>query len=79
MVDYYLTGTDLEGVTVTEPVRGPDRFHTFTVGPDLTAPVVDHGIIGNQTEQVEQLSQGIRSIGILMNIRMRRFEGSPVT
>ncbi len=26
------------------------------------------GVIGNQTEQVEQLSQGIRSIGILMNL-----------
>ncbi|MFN2372084.1 MAG: S8 family serine peptidase, partial [Candidatus Krumholzibacteriia bacterium] len=42
VVEYYLTGTDLAGVTVTEPVRAPGRAHAFTVGPDTTPPVLAH-------------------------------------
>ncbi|HPF71242.1 MAG TPA: S8 family serine peptidase, partial [Candidatus Krumholzibacteria bacterium] len=48
VVDYYLEGTDLAGVTVTEPVRAPTRLHTFRVGPDTTPPVISHVPLGNQ-------------------------------
>ena len=48
-VDYYLTGTDVENVTVTEPVRAPGRVHSFVVGPDTTPPVISHIPVGNQT------------------------------
>ncbi|RKZ20119.1 hypothetical protein DRQ50_00375 [bacterium] len=48
-VDYYLTGTDAENVTVTDPVRAPSRRHSFVVGPDTTPPVISHFPVGNQT------------------------------
>ena len=48
-VDYYLTGTDLAGVTVTDPVRAPQRLHTFKVGPDTTPPVLAHVPVTDQS------------------------------
>ncbi|MBE0567013.1 MAG: S8 family serine peptidase, partial [Krumholzibacteria bacterium] len=48
-VQYYLTGTDLAGVTVTEPVRAPGRVHAFTVGPDTTPPQLAHVPLSDHT------------------------------
>ncbi len=49
VVDYHLTGADLEGHVITHPVRAPARFHTFRVGPDVTPPVIVDVPLGNTT------------------------------
>ncbi len=48
-VQYYLTGTDLAGLTVTDPVRAPQRLHSFRVGPDTTPPALAHVPLTNQS------------------------------
>lgn len=49
LVEYYLTGDDLEGHTVTEPVRAPERVYAFNVGPDTVPPVVADVLLGHTT------------------------------
>jgi len=49
VVDYYLTGADLAGHVVTEPVRAPDRLHNFRIGPDVTPPVLVDVLLGHTT------------------------------
>ncbi|MFO7914387.1 MAG: S8 family serine peptidase [Candidatus Krumholzibacteriales bacterium] len=41
-VAYYLTASDVEGHTTTDPIGAPVNVHTFTVGWDEEAPAVTH-------------------------------------
>jgi subtilisin family serine protease len=41
-VAYYITASDVEGHTTTNPLGAPINRHTFLVGYDTQPPVVDH-------------------------------------
>ncbi len=48
LVAYYLEVTDSQAVTTREPLAAPTAVHSFTVGPDTTAPTLVHGALGDQ-------------------------------
>ncbi|NIM19235.1 MAG: S8 family serine peptidase [Candidatus Latescibacteria bacterium] len=41
-VNYYITASDIEGHTSTDPMGAPMNKHSFWVAPDDEAPVVEH-------------------------------------
>jgi len=52
VVSYYLTASDVEGHTTTNPVGAPGNRHTFKVGWDTEAPVVAHSALRNTNDLV---------------------------
>jgi hypothetical protein len=42
IVEYYLAGADLAGLSAAAPPAGPGGAHAFVVGPDLEAPHLAH-------------------------------------
>ncbi len=47
-VYYYLSAADTGGNATTHPADAPTELHSFYVGPDTTAPVIDHTPLGDQ-------------------------------
>lgn len=47
-VYYYISAADTGGRTRTDPLDAPTSLHSFYVGVDPTAPVIDHESLGNQ-------------------------------
>jgi subtilisin-like proprotein convertase family protein len=49
-VHYYLTASDLNGGTATDPLGAPGAFHAFFVGGDTQVPQIQHTPLADQAE-----------------------------
>lgn len=47
-VEYTITATNELGLTTSSPLQVADEPHRFTVGPDVTPPVISHRYLGDQ-------------------------------
>ncbi len=47
-VDYYLETSTPQGTWTREPFQAPVEYFTFQVGQDVTPPVLDHDLLGDQ-------------------------------
>ncbi len=58
---YFITATDIKGRTFTKPSQAPNYFATFTIGPDIIPPEINH-------QQIEYILSTTRSLEIIANV-----------